>query len=209
LIELSVIIGKMNELKSLDKGFSVFGSDSHNYQLNDPLPEKELLEYEKRYGLVLPKEYREFLYSVGDGGFGPFYGLLPLRDNDGTLQYSDSTDDVGLDKAFPFTRNNPLCLNDDEELTNEREDFFYKRATQGVKCLCHEGCGRYNVLVVKGKESGTVWHLDFSGGGGWCGVLPLIDNNCPLGFSDWYNIWLDREIKSLNANEHDIWGYST
>jgi RNA recognition motif-containing protein len=229
MINLSAIIEKMNKLKLKDKNFSLFGSDLHRYKLNDTLSEKDLLEYEKQYGLVLPKEYREFLLYAGDGGCGPFYGLLPLRDNSGELKYEDSNgDDRGLDKDFPFTRSNPFYLNDDgepamfdeycdkykelialDELRNkyyeegkldeeehadnahaELENFFYEQATQGVKFLCHEGCGMYNVLVMRGEEAGTIWHLDFSGGGGWIGILPLInpDNNQPLGFFDWYNI---------------------
>ena len=235
-MDISALSKKMKTLQEFDKCFALFGANRHRYILNRKLSEMELVDYEKQYAIAIPREYREFLRQLGDGGYGPFYGLLPLRGNDKMLQYKGTTDDEGLDKDFPFTRESPLNLNDDEELNrlsalraksfkegmfdeeektdkaySEREGFLYEYATQGIKFLCHEGCGMYNVLVMKGKEAGTVWHLDFSGGAEWgCGVLPLInpDNGQPMGFFDWYNIWLDRSIKSLKTNERDIWGYA-
>lgn len=235
-MDIKALSEKMKLLRKLDGKFNLFGANSHKYRLNRRLTENELLDYESQYAVSIPAEYREFLERLGDGGFGPFYGLLQLRDNDKMLQYRGLTDDEGLCKDFPFTRDNPFRLDNDKELAelgearnkyyeqgmldeeekadkaySECENILYELATQGVKFLCHEGCGMYNVLVMKGAEDGTVWHLDFSGGAEWgCGILPLVnpENNQPLGFFDWYNIWLERSVKSIKVNKRDVWGYA-
>jgi len=233
-MDITTLEKKMKILQKLDKKFTLFGSENHKYKLNPPLSENELSDYEKQYNLVIPKEYREFIACLGDGGFGPFYGLLPLRNNDKMLLKEESSDDEGLSCEFPFPKHTPFLINDDAELTllnkdllkyyeaglaeeedttysllSAREEYLYKTATTGVSFLCHEGCGMYNVLIMKGESAGTVWHLDFSGGGEWLGIAPLVthDTKQSLSFYDWYNIWLDRAIEEITTGKNDVWGF--
>jgi hypothetical protein len=233
-VNIAALERKMKTLRTLDKNFKLFGTQSHAYKLNPVLSEKDLSDYEKQYSLKIPKEYREFIAYLGDGGFGPFYGLLSLRNNDKKLQSGESADDENLNKDFLFARDKPFFFFFDAELTvlnadllkcyeeglaveeNEvhsslsvREEYLYKTATRGVKFLSHEGCGMYNVLVMKGESAGTVWHLDFSGGGGWMGVVPLVAQGTKhsLSFYDWYNIWLDNAITEITSGREEAWSF--
>jgi hypothetical protein len=54
------------------------GFDRHRYRLRRPLSEKRVLAFEAAQGITLPAAYRTFLLSVGDGGAGPHFGLVPL-----------------------------------------------------------------------------------------------------------------------------------
>lgn len=47
-------------------------------KLRPPVPMKEITEAEARLGFRLPQLLRDLYSEVGDGGFGPKNGLLPL-----------------------------------------------------------------------------------------------------------------------------------
>ena len=62
-----------------EKGLSCFGSDHHEFQLNAPLEESAIVEFESKHGIQLPPDYRAFLKYAGNGGAGPYYGIYPLN----------------------------------------------------------------------------------------------------------------------------------
>lgn len=66
---------KIKELSFIDKKFSVFGSSKHQYKFNKVLTEKELTNIENLNNIILPKDYKDFLIEVGNGGAGRGYGL--------------------------------------------------------------------------------------------------------------------------------------
>jgi hypothetical protein len=51
-----------------------FGARAHGYRLRPPIAAARLDEL----GLALPDDYRRHLLEVGDGGAGPYHGLMPL-----------------------------------------------------------------------------------------------------------------------------------
>lgn len=51
---------------------------TEHQRLKPPVSKKDLLEAEHRFGFALPTLLRELYSEIGDGGFGPSYGLLPL-----------------------------------------------------------------------------------------------------------------------------------
>ncbi len=53
--------------------------------LNAPLSDSELINFERKNGIRLPEDYRQFLKLVGDGGAGPHKGILPLRQRNGDI----------------------------------------------------------------------------------------------------------------------------
>lgn len=57
-----------------------FGSETHHFELRPPLSEETIATFERERGLRLPDDYRAFLAGVGNGGAGPFYGLLSLAE---------------------------------------------------------------------------------------------------------------------------------
>ena len=46
----------------------VFGSDQHGFVLNPVLPEGRVLAFERNFSVRLPREYRDFITKIGDGG---------------------------------------------------------------------------------------------------------------------------------------------
>lgn len=58
----------------------IWGAAIHGFRANSPIPEKDLAALEDEHGLELPWEYRSYLLEVGDGGAGPWQGLLPIRE---------------------------------------------------------------------------------------------------------------------------------
>lgn len=58
----------------------IWGADIHRFRANSPIPEQELGALETEHGVELPSDYRSYLVEVGDGGAGPWQGLLPIRE---------------------------------------------------------------------------------------------------------------------------------
>lgn len=211
---LKEISEKMARLIEADKDRNIFGAFSHKYHMNPPLPEHEIKMFEAEYGIKLPEEYSLYLSGIANGGAGPFYGLMSLNENDGA--------EVDPSKPFPFTKEMPLILmdlynkidkmdkNDEKNEDNEEyEDALghaYEDAEKGVIYLAHEGCGMYSVLVVNGQERGNVWFFDFSNDFGAC---PLADPKTggPMGFFDWFELWLDASLTSIKTGTEKLGSY--
>jgi len=220
-MSILTIIEKLLKLKSIptEEGnlLEVFNASRHKFKFNAPLSEEELRAYEKQYDLTIPKAYREFLITIGDGGMGPFYGLLPLRDNE------DCTDDDALSNEFRLTRDTPINILEAYNKQTERaaalreagkddeieaswaeyraaEEALLEKA-DAMKYLCTEGCGMYSVLIMKGEEAGNVWYHDFAND---CGLFALVnlETGKSLDFFDWYNVWLDSLLEDFDGEEH-------
>jgi SMI1 / KNR4 family (SUKH-1) len=159
------------------KGIDTFGASAHGFQLAPPLTEPEVDALERRHGIALPPDYRDFLKQAGASGAGPSYGLLPATRWGDALSGDVDTPDFAA-RGCPWqpgmTRDAATWARVGEELD---EPF------QGTIALCHQGCAYYAVLVVTGPARGRVMYVSPDGG-------------CPLfmedeGFLDWYQRWLD------------------
>jgi len=149
------------QMQHEDPGFRVFGADTHRYQLNPPLAEATIRTFEIQYGITLPDEYRHFLSVIGNGGSGPYYGILPLA---ATTEFCDPR------HPFPFRGK-----------TRPRRQAVERWATNrepGVLAIAERGCMLYSYLVVHGPNYGTVWNgLD---------ALHLAASS----FTTWYVHWV-------------------
>ncbi len=120
-MEIKIIKEKLEKLIKLDKDFSIFGSSSHEIYNKSKAyrgRDTEKLLREKNQ-ITLPDEYREYLKNIGNGGAGPFYGLLELEDNDNNL--------MDLSMEFPYTYDKPLKLFEVYETMDEMDDENEKR----------------------------------------------------------------------------------
>ena len=206
---------KLAELRNLDKGLDVFGSREHKYLVNPVLAESEILSFEEKHDLLIPEGYRLFLKEIGNGGAGPFYGLLPLEDQEGHT--------VDLDSDFPCTADAPILLSKykeyDEKIenaeTDEEEQALWNlkdtlinqefiNATKGIIFLCHEGCGMCCVLVLRGMAKGTVWWFNFCD---YVGVVPILIDQKPICFLDWYELWLDNRLAHMKEGKPTFSSY--
>ena len=111
--------------------------------LNSPSSEQALADAERSIGRPLPDEVRQ-LYSIGDGGFGPGEGLMPLAEV--VERYSDMTREpygpLGQDwpkQLLPLFDENPVlsCIDmdsgemvawDPEEIEDEDSDEDWLRS---------------------------------------------------------------------------------
>lgn len=130
-MDFDLILKQIDFLRKNDTSFIAFGSKTHKYQLNPKLTEEELLDFEKKEGIELPKSYRDYLKNIGNGGAGPAYGLYSLEDaRNGAGWYppiNDLNNKVGDEVDYP-----------------------------GELLICHYGCGLFTWLKLSGDE-GEVW----------------------------------------------------
>jgi len=169
------------------KGSRIFGAQGHRFELGPPLDERELVDFERHRGILLPADYRAFVTQIGHdgpgkwGGAGPFWGLLPLRRWDEALVQNTGSDVLKV--AFPFA---PGCdygadWLDELGLTDDGEEWF-----PGAIALGHLGCGDLAALVVTGAGRGRVAYVS------WSGRAPVYARDPD--FLAWYERWLDAAL---------------
>ena len=214
-----VILGRLEKLSKLDKDRSVFGSNAHNYKLNSPLGISEIKEFENQHGISLPRDYRSFIASFGNGGAGPGYGLFPFgRDDEGRWEETLSLGDPG--NPFPhkdawnlpdeFWRDEPnvpegLPTGEEDQLWDEWDAKLARRywstsIMNGAIPICHLGCAHRQWLVVVGEQKGFVWD-DLRADHG--GLTPVKNaNGDQMTFAEWYLAWLKEAERHKPQRAH-------
>ena len=124
-------------------------------------------------GITLPEEYRLFINKFGNGGVG----LLGIRK--AIAEYNPKVD---------FVYDESVICSDEE----------YNALRKNSIILCKDDEGTY-VLLAKGEDKGYVWHItkgvDFVCGG----MLYSPDTNEPMGFLEWYEMYLEEAFYYVKA----------
>lgn len=205
---LGCLVQGLARLRELDPDLQQFGALIHEYRLNPTLPEQALAAFEHEHRLTLPVEYRLFLAQVGNGGAGPYYGLVPLAAWQPELtlvgmfvEYEDDMPkmvdgkpvfvdirprpeiDRPADPSRPFLLEGPWPRQDNDVLP--AEDVH---PLDGCTLLCEMGCGYQCFLVITGRRAGEVWE-DYTQGVAYEAIRPT---GCT--FLTWYEQWLDSAI---------------
>jgi hypothetical protein len=197
---------KIEQLKALDKDLKLFGADHHRYEFNPPLEQEALSSFEERNGISLPRDYRDFVLKLGNGGAGPYYGIYPLL-----LDYSidhrmKGNNRIDLSVPFPHSKDwDPDWPHEIDWDRGERpshelvDDYIGTAHISGALCICHYGCGDFFLLVVNGSEKGNIW---VDGRTNYAGIFRggLEDGERLVTFSRWYLNWLDRSLAELEGN---------
>jgi hypothetical protein len=169
------------------------GFIAHQFLFNKPIKESEVLAFEKKFEIQLPLEYRSFLLNLGNGGAGPYYGLLPLEKWDWFL--GGCEDDT---EACSMLQSPCLLIPDLPEKKEEWKSVLRDEACkkgisptgwdsyQGTITLCDQGCTYYAVLILNGPYTGRIVNIDMMG-------------NSPRfspysSFLDWYEGWLNKVL---------------
>lgn len=176
---------KLAFLEKYDQNYQIFGSSSHRYRLQATWSESRIAAFEKTYGVKLPSVYRSFIHTIGNGGAGPGYGLLPLKDCD--PQYGILELPFLLKDDF-----NPGSDEDEEPLLDELpcdedDTACCYRYQQGSLAVSHDGCTYYARLVMNGDMCGEIWSENEGEG--------LLRTG--LDFTAWYTNWLDSSITAI------------
>jgi hypothetical protein len=198
------VLRKIALLRSMDAAFELFGASTHRYQFNTPLKPAEVAAFEASHALSLPEDYRDFILNVGNGGAGPCYGIYPLRP-EGNI-HPGMANPSRIDLSVPFRWAEPWNVEWLAQIdwdAGERpddcrlEEYLDVRHIAGTLCICHEGCGDFWLLVLKGNERGHLW---MDGRGNFSGIFPESDaHGARLTFSQWYLNWLDDCLQRTGA----------
>ena len=222
--QLHRIQQKLSQAKAADKDLEVFGASSHKYHLNPPVSEAEVLAFEKKYGVSLPKDYRAFVQTIGDANAqkldtmaGPYYGLSAFGTQVDDLLYEGSeiylkapcTLSPDMTKEEWEALSDPLLMSEEDEedfeeveTTETEEDYIQQcgKVFGGLLPLGSQGCAYYHALVLTGPYAGRVVNVN------WDLLQPTFafENN----FLDWYERYLDEVISGQLIDDSPTWfGY--
>ena len=207
---------KLAQAKAADKNLEVFGADAHQYHLNPPVSEAEVLAFEKKYGVQLPECYRAFMLTVGDAKAkksdfiaGPYYGLYAFGTSVDSLLYEkietylkapcNLSPDMTQEEWE--TLSDPLLFSEEEE--EEDDDKYFAELAKvfgGLLPLGSQGCTYEHALVLNGKYAGRVVNVDLD--------LAQPKFAFEANFLDWYERYLDEVISGQLIDDRPTWfGY--
>lgn len=178
------IVDKLARVR--DRGLSCFGSSSHGFQLQDPLPPADLTAFEQRWGVRLPEDFRAFLLYAGRAGAGPDYGLT------GTGYWRCSEDHQDDYPTEARLRRPSLLRPGRNPWVDEIDpDSPLDPHDDGLLGLGTRGCEYMTSLIITGEYRGRVVYLDE---GNY--ASPYVSREPD--FLSWYERWLDELL----------WGYA-
>ena len=207
---------KLTQAKAADKNLEVFGADAHQYHLNPPVSEAEVLAFEKKYGVQLPECYRAFMLTIGDAKAkksdfiaGPYFGLYAFGTSLDSLLYEkietylkapcNLSPDMTQEEWE--TLSDPLLPSEEEEEEDD-DKYFAERAKVfgGLLPLGSQGCTYEHALVLNGKYTGRVVNVDLD--------LAQPKFAFEANFLDWYERYLDEVISGQLIDDRPTWfGY--
>ena len=214
--QLHRIQQKLVQAKEADKNLEVFGADGHQYHLNPPVSEAEVLAFEQKYGVQLPECYRAFMLTIGDAKAkksdfiaGPYFGLYAFGTCVDELLYEkietylkapcNLSPDMTREEWDALT--DPLLPSEEEEEEDD-DKYFAERAKVfgGLLPLGSQGCTYEHALVLNGKYAGRVVNVDLD--------LAQPKFAFETNFLDWYERYLDEVISGQLIDDRPTWfGY--
>ena len=214
--QLHRIQQKLAQAKAADKNLEVFGANAHQYHLNPPVSEAEVLAFEKKYGVQLPECYRAFMLTVGDAKAkksdfiaGPYYGLYAFGTSVDSLLYEkietylkapcNLSPDMTQEEWEALS--DPLLFSEEDEEDND-DKYFAERAKVfgGLLPLGSQGCTYEHALVLNGKYAGRVVNVDLD--------LAQPKFAFETNFLDWYERYLEEVISGQLIDDRPTWfGY--
>ena len=71
---------QIRQMRQLDPGSSiVYGASAHDYAIQKPVADADILEYKRKNKIELPLSYRTYLQYFGDCGASEFNGTLSFE----------------------------------------------------------------------------------------------------------------------------------
>ena len=207
---------KLAQAKAADKNLEVFGADAHQYHLNPPISEAEVLAFEEKYGVSLPEDYRAFVQTIGDANAqkldtmaGPYFGLYAFGTSLDSLLYEKTetylkapcnlSPDMTQEEWEALS--DPLLFSEEEE--EEDDDKYFAELAKvfgGLLPLGSQGCTYEHALVLNGKYAGRVVNVDLD--------LAQPKFAFETNFLDWYERYLDEVISGQLIDDRPTWfGY--
>ena len=209
--QLHRIQQKLSQAKEADKNLEVFGADAHQYHLNPPVSEAEVLAFEEKYGVSLPEDYRAFVQTIGDANaqkldtmVGPYYGLYAFGTQVDDLLYKGSETYLKAPCALSpdMTQEEWEALSSPLLMDEEEEEYTQQcgKVFGGLLSLGSQGCAYYHALVLTGPYAGRVVNVN------WDLLKPVFAFE--PNFLDGYERYLDEVISGQLLDDRPTWfGY--
>ena len=184
------------------KEFASFGVKEQEVSYNPCLSEEDIKEFEHKHCITLPDDYRTFISEIGNGGFGPGYGLLPLDKAIVDFKLKDKPN-ISLNEKFPYQDSwneewiTSFNWNEGYPETEIVNAYISTAHIAGCLQISHFGHGCTFLLVVNGNEKGHIW---FDGRADYSGLVPKLKDGQRISFIEWYITFLDMEIENINES---------
>lgn len=186
---LACIREKLDRLRSIDRGYQVFGAKGHRYRERPVLAARGIEDLERALGVALPEELRDFIKHVHSGGPGPGW--------DFGINFATAKPEFAV-RPFPYgteTAQDILARRETDRRallplfpdTDPDDDW---PPSWGFLALTDLGCDSYAGIVITGEQRGVIWACADSG---W---VPQHAGRAQLDFLDWYESWLDAGLAS-------------
>lgn len=169
---ITTIQTKLDKLRELDKGFSIFGSGRHQYRMNPPISLEKLAEIERKNNIVLAEQYKLIMSTLGNGGAGCGYGLERLN----------------LDRVSPPYPGTDYLLRNWDDPKKIDYDMVETEEISGYIRLFNYGCGMEYGMIVTGEESSSMIFFDVDDRFQKLNGFPLLAM---------YEAWLDESLTVL------------
>ena len=209
-LQIQRIKNKLTRAKEVDVKFKVFGASSHKYKIGPPISINQVIAFEKRYHLQLPRCYRAFILNVGNGGdsyqnsgAGPYYGIYPFGEAIDALVYGNPEQYLRkIPTINPNMSNRDweelILLIEDDDISDENYVKEVGKIYGGILPLGFQGCSSIHGLILNGPYRGRVVNLELA-----MELKPTFafDNN----FLNWYERWLDEIISGKLIQKSPNW----
>lgn len=163
----------------------------HRYRLEAPLAVDEVADFERKYGITLPEDYRQFLTQLGNGGAGPDYGIFPLGEGEEEPLPAIVLENLHQEFALNGAWN-------DTSLLDTPELYYGYEIMTGAMPISTRGSALDYWLVVSGPRKGEIWFDKRTDGDGVESVKDSSGN--PLTFGQWYVAWLEAAFAKLDVS---------
>ncbi len=195
---------KINEIKK--KIDDLIKEQKINSSFNNILTQSEINDFEIKYDVKLPTEYKQFLTEIGNGGPGPNYGLFSLQKSIIDFKLDDKPIiNISSDFKYKNAWNETWIDSIDWEIERPElqiaNQYMDVSHISGCLQISHYGHGCTNLLVIKGVCKGQIW---FDGRADYEGLAPEENEQGHVyNFLEWYDSWLNE----LMFNDDDILSY--
>lgn len=209
---------KFELLKSKDKDLKIFGAGDdlffnvigHHYEWRPVLTEEQIQATEKKIGVRLPEEYREFLKVLGNGGPGPEWGIFELDNtypSDDFLEKYPNMISMDCDYADEYAIGIKTHHLDKDPTYMEPVEPF-----GGYIKLADYGHGMCAYMVVGGDQQvGKIWFMFEDGdvmkiapavkrvyGTSSTPAMQKVEGrDWQVTFLDWFENWLDDSLAQV------------
>lgn len=196
--QIERIRGKLALARKKDDALQAFGAQKHRYQTH-PVSTHLLDEFEDKFQIALPPDFRAYLQRVGAGA-GPFYGIDDLEQGAGQL-LSDPVSSLRVPSPLgpDMTESewNEVPLLSQQDFDDDRYELARSKTYSGLLPFGDQGCANYSCLVVAGQARGRV-------------VYVSDDETQPFfvyeeSFLDWQERWLDEILSGQLLEPYSGW----